>query len=1095
MPKAPANTNKLIQALLKRTPLSVLDVETSGWMEDILESGATHKGVVLQIGGVGVTGKTINKFETLVNPAGQGVKINKEWLEAYKKSEAYTSLHGIGTPFPGYTGKLASVKEVQQKLSGLFGPESKGLLLGYNLKKFDLPFLQERIGWSPTLQQQHQIIDVMQLAKKSIPGLKSYALPDVAKMLGIKVPTGLHQSLTDSILTLAVFRDKRISGDSSIGNVLKMLHDIPDINRLNQQIKFDKMQSEYRKARIAAGELPYGGIGTPKSHLGDIDFSLETSQGEAERAQADVNYLREKMHAESRQELLDYYKNRAIEESVFMGAHSPETLALAKKRIPFWEQVSPRNMRREFIMENLGFTESQADLLMGGKYPKGNLRKVFAAKMAEFEITGHLPGRMSKLASSRIVSFGAFASEPGALFSGMLPSGKSAYITPEQQRGFMEHVFGVTKSYRMAGTGELVTPEQMSKIKVVAPAEDIAALNQYGTKAKFRTYLESEISKERKLAKRERKGWVDLERATQVNPYEYNIGKPGRRKPNLKVEDEEMFFERMIREATEGAPAEDINLVGESVAAGTRSMEAIEGDIKGLTGKTEAEREKLLQAAEQLTGQAEIELGAGVGAENLESAAAKTNLYSTVGDTVSYIENTSWHQRRLSQLKDYYNKAFITEWIEAKGKSGKAIKEKVFTGYSEEFKKGFAKSMTSAKAMELSLAGKSREEIEEILGIVRKGSTIKVKIDGKWQTIVEEDADKLSQIYLQGTAESSSMLFSSLKNEIPVRAQAEQVLEIFFRKSKKKAGYEAYTAAGTLIGETSKKTVPPKAYAKIFEWKGKYRVGWAPTATPFYASRYGTVEQAIGGMPEVNSLLDLDDAYRLRYNADVQDKLKKMYDQTGEDYKLIAKYKFDRTQKAFVDIETGQAVDEAIAKTYFTKIEKTYERHAKAVQRQKFSRATRTLDLTAGKATEQVFGGRLPKGKNMLYAALSVSAALVALTAFSSRRRIMSPKDVPREAYGSNTDDERMFNGRPAVQNRANITPEYSGPMGYRTNIDVHTTDSTGVDPRNLSEVMNRHASNTLRTSKGSVHMEINDNSDRATSYQLQNRYSNMLRA
>ena len=139
-----------------------------------------------------------------------------------------------------------------------------------------------------------------------------------------------------------------------------------------------------------------------------------------------------------------------------------------------------------------------------------------------------------------------FSMEPGAIFSGMLPSGKSAYITPEQQRGFMEHVFGVSKSYRMAGTGKFVTPEQLSRVKIMPSASEMDFYATYGNKEKFKAYLETQIEKETGLARKERGGWSDVSKANVVNPYEYNIGRPGRRKPSLTVEDSETFFEGTV---------------------------------------------------------------------------------------------------------------------------------------------------------------------------------------------------------------------------------------------------------------------------------------------------------------------------------------------------------------------------------------------------------------------------------------------------------------------------------------------------------------------------------------------------------------------
>ena len=247
--------NKLIQALLKRTQLTVVDIETSGMMEEILSSGAAQRGVILQVGGVhtpGLGSKDIRSFEYTPHPAAQGVNITSDWLNAYKGSTAY-GLHGISTPFPGFPGNLNSVKEIRQRLSALYPSSSKGLLLGYNLRNFDLPFIQSRVGWSPAFQQQGQIVDVMQLAKRSMPGLKSYALADVAKALNIKTQgTALHQSVADSMLTLQVFNKLSNRGDIGLGEILKRIHGVQSIGQMKEQEYWHNKNREYWRSKEAA---------------------------------------------------------------------------------------------------------------------------------------------------------------------------------------------------------------------------------------------------------------------------------------------------------------------------------------------------------------------------------------------------------------------------------------------------------------------------------------------------------------------------------------------------------------------------------------------------------------------------------------------------------------------------------------------------------------------------------------------------------------------------------------------------------------------------------------------------------------------------
>jgi len=77
-------------------------------------------------------------------------------------------------------------------------------LCSYNAG-FDLEFLNNelRIIGSPLLRDT-QVVDVLKMSKRLLPGLKRYALWFVAESLGIK-NTQLHRAFSDVELTLAVF--------------------------------------------------------------------------------------------------------------------------------------------------------------------------------------------------------------------------------------------------------------------------------------------------------------------------------------------------------------------------------------------------------------------------------------------------------------------------------------------------------------------------------------------------------------------------------------------------------------------------------------------------------------------------------------------------------------------------------------------------------------------------------------------------------------------------------------------------------------------------------------------------------------------------
>ena len=1115
MPKIISSQSKFIRSLLEKTPLTVLDIETSGWLEKVLAGGTTHKGAVLEVGALQTfgLGKPISEYQAFVDPRGQGIKISSEWTKEYSKSKAFTQLHGIASPFPGFQGKIAKVGEVQKKLSAMFPAQGKGLLLGYGIKKFDIPFLRERGIWSPGVSQQAQIVDVWEMAKRSFPKLKRHDLPTVATALGIKVPTGLHRSLTDSYLTLEVFNklsSGRYARRSGIGEIVKAVHGVTSLEQIKKQEYWDQVNQEYWRSREAAGLPRWGGVGGPgKVAPSDIGTnypgtvrsirSIETDEGRRlahmpeesfrEMQQASVNDVLQDILSSSAQELKDYEKMRAIEESAFFGEHTPETLKLTRKRAKFWEQVSPRSMRKGFITERLGFTEAQESILRSGKFAKGGLRKQFALKMSAFEMMGHLPrseylGQLPASAETRVVGFGEYSREPGAFFSAMYPGGKSSFIRLEQQESLINEMFGITKTYRMVGTGKLVTPEQMAHIKVMAPSQDMAALRKLASKEKIRKYIERGIEREIPLSQRELKtGWIDPEKATIVDKYAYSVGKPGRRKAPPTIEEESDVFARVTREAIEGSwgkvSAPDLNV--EQGIGAAEGMVTPEVDPWSLTGESTSGLEAIRDEAKS----AHVEIS---------------------DASVASIENARWHTRELGRLKKYQEQAFLYKWVKKKGQSKKTRK---FKGFTAKFEQASIAGRALFLSRELDLTGKTPEEIEIALENLRPGSNIKVQEEGKWRTIAAEDA-KLANIYLQDAAETSARLFSSLENPIPVRAQAEQVFEIYFKKIKAGKGkriFGGYTAAGTYLGKVSEKySGDPnltRGYAKIFEGKHKYGLGWAPTEAPFRWSRFGATEIAeneerakagLAPKQEISGLLDIEPGYRLQEESMVQENLKKIYEQSGEDYKLVSKYKLDRTANTYVDIETGKAVDQTVAQVYQNKVTAVYEKQAKA--RARMARMKIKTGNVAGKMDEVLTGKTFAgKGKDLLFGALALSAALVSLTAFSSKKRITSPSDISRQPYGSTTDDQRMFENRPISRAPARVVPEYSGRQEYTTNIDVYATDPGGIDHRDLSRVMDRHARNTLGVSKGSVSMEINDNSDNSSDRSRKRQYQSMLRS
>jgi len=767
--------------------------------------------------------------------------------------------------------------------------------------------------------------------------------------------------------------------------------------------------------------------------------SSETKGTVSQKFLADLDRAqKQSQEGKTRSEKLEQEKLEGIagdlEKSKFYGEHAPETLALARERTPFWRQADTRYLRRQFIIDKLRLTEEEADILKSGKGISSKLRDLFAGRMAEWEVTGHLPKELSGMPSTRIVSYGDYFLEKDAWHVATYPSTrKSLFVPLAQQRGAVQEAFVPTR-YTLADTGKLLDPEKISRITVAPPLEETAALEEFLGKFKTRKdigeYIEAKIKIEEPLAKRERVGWVDPNTIRPVDLYENFIGKPGQRKPSIKIGDENEILSQILEEvAEEPVPARP--------------------DPWSLTG-------------EETSG-------------ILEEWGAVNPRERSIG----YRDRPYSHRNLLTDLRSF--KRRYLRYKSVKGVPGKGGVIEKLVGYKpgllELFEKAKAGLLREAKGKVVNVKGWDLERFAEYITNVPTNMRVYLRKGGGLHEINVAAAEGFSQI--PGLA----------KNLVPPEAAAEKVFEVYFKEIEGKKGlYGAYTEAGTLVGKRKGRPTSLKAYGKIFPYKGGYRVGVLPAENAFYK---GESDYASKG-EEIRDFYDVPQKGRLIVEPEMQVDLTRMYFQRDlAARKLMRKYQWNSAIGAWEDLEKGEVVDAKIVTEFKNKLVTESAARRKASVKEAFANINKA---NLGKA-EKGIEGKLGRGKNILFAALGLSALLVASTAFSSKRRIMSMQDIPRQDYGSTTDDERMFRGRPMNQRRALITPEYSGPMGYRTNIDVDTTDNVGVDHRNFSDVMNRHVTGTLGTSRGQVNMEINDNSDSSTSYQLQKRYSNMLRA
>ena len=729
------------------------------------------------------------------------------------------------------------------------------------------------------------------------------------------------------------------------------------------------------------------------------------------------------------------------------------------------------------------------------------LYDLFASRMGEYELTGHLPktefyGNMAAAsASTRVVNFGEYGAEPGSFFSGMLPSGKSAYITAEQQRGFISNVFGKSRMYRFTGSGAQVTPQQMRRIRIQSPQTGLDTVSDL---TKFRERVEARLSDYKKLAELEKSGKIT--RKENIDPYSYKAGTPGKRGKMLEADepsdDEGMsLFEIMDRDPIAEEASEE--------------KEAAPEKIEFSPNMT---REEMDKYAAQLTGM---------------DFSSEKEVYEQVGGSQqlsvepSYVKREGFYQNQYNSLREQYNKAFIFDYIK---KPGMKKKERVLTGYHPLIKERFASSFKSMQSENIDLIGKSMDESEQIIeDAISRGGKVFAKEGTRYKEIESAPIENFAQLYLQDELSKEYKTLSAFDNPISDRAAAEQVFDAYFRKMPGRNTFGAYTAAGTFLGETTSSSHVPKnkvGAAKIFEYKGRYSVGFAADRNPFVWNRFGEVEQAtlanirakneeeiraarwqkrkpslIQEPGDINSILDLNKSQRLVYSKDVQDNLKKLYEQAGADYSLMGKYKYDKTVGSYVDVHTGEKVDKITADMYKANVENAYRRRGMAQEILDRPYVDTASSSSMGKIWNAIKGvsSRIPKTTSLIFTALEIGTGLVAFNALSNKKQMDAPQDASASMQGSSTTDQRMFMAGTVAPQTARIVPEYQGMQGYSTNINIRTTDPVGVNPSELAFVMDRHARQALGTKSSGNNVEINDNSTPSTKYALQQKYANMM--
>lgn len=894
----------------------------------------------------------------------------------------------------------------------------------------------------------------------------------------------------------------------TLGEALKKVYGHQTAAQLAENAKYHQQNKEYWRAKEAA---MVDGIKIPgRTPIQDLDFRIPTGIKELrkfygidalapiqriyERNQADINKAKQISVAEKLYESEEYERVRGLEESVYRGEHSLPVLEMAKARSHFWTQINPSNVSENFLVDQLRFSKSDAMAIRKGG--DKNLRNLFSSRMGEFELIGHLPkteffGNMAASGpNTRVVNFGQYSNEPGSFFSSMLPSGKSAYIAAEQQRSFISNVFGRTRLYRFAGSGKIVSPDQMKKIRIIHQSSNLEGMSDL---TKFRTTVENRLGDYKKLADLERSG--KLIKREEVDPFSFKAGTPGKRGKMLETGDDEgmSLFELMEKEVLNPeVEAEDAPI--QTKAPGQMSREEMDAYAAKLTG-----------------------MSSEPAPEEFVSGSSKGEL--------SYVERPRFYENQYKSLKEQYNKAFIFKMVKSKNAEGRMVRQKELVDYHPLLRERFKGALGNLIGENVDLTNKSMEEAEQIIeSSLGKGAKVKMLEGRRYNEITSSAIENFGQLSLMGDEPKSSKLFTEFTNDIPLRAQSDQVLDAYFKRIAGKKAYGVYTASGTYLGETRGTQGVPKTMtgaAKIFEYKGKYSVGWSASHNTFSWNRFGEVEQSIlSGIreknesekvrarierrspslvhepKEVNTLYDLEESNRLMYSRESQDTLEKIYKQRILNLDLISKYKYDKLKNTYIDTGNMSTVDKITGDMYMANVENSYRRSSKARDILERSDPTASGSKT-WKISEALkgFSQRIPKLNNMIGIALGVSAALVTLSAVSNRRQeIGGQEDVSRSTHGSNTNDQRMFSGTSVTQQTARIVPEYQGRQGYTTNIDIRTTDNMGVNPSELAFVMDRHARVAMGTKSSGVNVEINDNSDQSDQYALQRKYTNMMR-
>ncbi len=157
--------------------LTFLDVETTGL--------SAERDWICEIAMVAFSEdrRLLSRYVRLVRPGGS-------------IPDKVARIHGIS---PALVETAHPFSEIAEEVLG----ELAGVILGYNVG-FDLGFLRSELERCGRQMPDLPTVDVLEMARAHLPGLRSYRLSAVAKEIGLDI-RGAHWAEQDVLLTAGVF--------------------------------------------------------------------------------------------------------------------------------------------------------------------------------------------------------------------------------------------------------------------------------------------------------------------------------------------------------------------------------------------------------------------------------------------------------------------------------------------------------------------------------------------------------------------------------------------------------------------------------------------------------------------------------------------------------------------------------------------------------------------------------------------------------------------------------------------------------------------------------------------------------------------------